>query len=447
MPVLVDTLLSAVAIIAMGYHAVLVTRQKLSYFYTVRYLLSSSYVLFAGVVASELGLANVSDITTASFLLKTEISLVIIASVLLSIVANVLVLQARRQEFPYRWTIRRPPFSLALNFAVGAVAFILVWRVFDFEFDVGAKAILGTQTFIPRFDTFQLTTLTLVLIGFVWNQCKLFIRDNLASEPASLFRVIRGTGLLWIVMATILFTFNGALRTIGIDGVMFGHLLDAIVLSYVDYIYAKPTALLEFFASDSPLALQLKHKQFSKVFDPLSSRLSIAHEQLQGRRLYLFAERRQNLGHMIEDFLDEAVINGHQTIVILHAAHSPPAVSRAGVSIIAMSLEAKSPIVGEAQIVVPLSRQDIVLDIIRKALNIRRDVWVAFPNLSALIAHWGFDSSYGFLQHLSELLGREGVLLGVLFSSMHEPQDVQRIWLLGQPLTEIEGKNLLLKIS
>lgn len=437
--------LSAVAVTAIGYHAVLVMRQKLSYFHTVRYLLLFSYVLFGGVVASELGIAHASDVATASLLLKTEISLVIIATVLLGIVANVLVLQAGGQEFPYRVIAKKPSLSLVFNFVVGAATFTLVWYIFEFEFGAGNKAILETPTFIPHLDIFQITTLTLVLVGFVWNQCKIIFKDSLASQPASLFRVIRRTGLLWISMATILFTFNGALRTMGIDMVEFGHLLDAIVLTYAAYIYAKPTALLEFFASNSPLAIQLKQKQFSKAFNPFSSRLGLLHKELQGKRLYLFAELRQNLESTVGDFVDEAATNSHHAIVVHHMAQSTSTISRRGVSTIVLSLEAKNPIVGEAQMVVPFNRQDIVLSLVRKTLNMKHDVWVVFPNLSALIAHWGFASSYNFLQHLSELLDREVVLLSVLFPSMHDPQDIERIWLLGQPLTERGGKIYYLK--
>ena len=134
----------------------------------------------------------------------------------------------------------------------------------------------------------------------------------------------------------------------------------------------------------------------------------------------------------------EAVANGHRAIVISHAAHSPSA--RNGVTNIEMSLESKSPSVGEEQIIIPLNRRDQALDIVRKALNIRRDLWVAFPNMSALIAHWGFAPTFEFLQHLSELLGEEGVSLCVLFPTMHDHQDIEKIWLLGQPLAERGGK-------
>ena len=43
--------------------------------------------------------------------------------------------------------------------------------------------------------------------------------------------------------------------------------MDSFVLGSLAYIYAKPTTLLEFLASGSPLAIELKRKHFSKVFE------------------------------------------------------------------------------------------------------------------------------------------------------------------------------------
>jgi uncharacterized membrane protein YidH (DUF202 family) len=249
-----------------GYHAYLVMSQRLSYFHSVRYLLFLSYISFGIVVATEVVLSHLQDIALATVMIRTSISAVILAASLLAIAAQLLRLQVQGHENPYKELRKIKPISVLATIGANAVILALVWNVFEFNFIEGTRLLLGTTTIIPSQSISQLASLSIVYVGFVWHQAKLLSKE-ISTQSRSLTDVIKATGLLWIAMSSILFVANGALRTLGVDVVVFGHLLDSMVLGYLAYIYAKPTTLFEFFASDSPLAIELKRKQFSKVFD------------------------------------------------------------------------------------------------------------------------------------------------------------------------------------
>lgn len=398
--VFLDVLLSVVAIVATGYHAVLVMRQKLSYFHSVRYLLFSSYILFGVVVASEFVLARVSDIATASLMLKTSISTVIIAAILLNIAVTVLMLQLRGHESPYREILRRRPFSLLATSAINVVVFVLVWSAFDFEFKVGEKALLGILTLIPYHSIFQLAALSLVFIGFILHQSKLLSKEILVSQPESLFRVIRETSLLWMAIGTILFTVNGALRSFGIDIVEFGDLLASMVLGYLAYIYVRPTALLEFFTSDSPLATELTRKRFLKVFD---------FDPGFGKKILLEVDS-------VSDYIDLAYYflgSGWKPGICVTYEGSPlfSGSRNSAIKIIELSTSAERITVSKGEIIeAPLFRKN-TYDLLKWSIECNPDGRLVLDGLTHLIHLLGIDEVYSIVSYVSEVCAKNGVQL------------------------------------
>ncbi|MBI2126107.1 MAG: hypothetical protein HYU02_02165 [Thaumarchaeota archaeon] len=410
-PVIIEILLSVAVMGATAYHAVLVMHQKLSYFHSVRYLLLSSYILFGTVVASETVLSQVSDVNLASLMLKMEISAVIVAAILLSISATVLTLQAKGHEFPYRALFNSPPLGLVLTSSISIFAFISIWSIFNFKFIVGEKVLLGVTTLIPQQDIVQIGTLALVFLGFVWHQTKLLSKDIITLQPASLSKVIRSTGLLWIVLSTTLFMVNGTFRTMGIDVVEFGHLLDSMVLGILAYIYAKPTTLLEFFASGSPLANELKRKHFTKVFD---FDIGI------GKKVLLEVDSVSDYIELVHYFLSSGPKPG---ICITYKGSSilPSDLENSAFKVVELSMSADRITVSKGGTVeAPLFKKS-VYDLLKWSIECNAEGRLVLDGLTHFIQLLGIDEVYSIVSYISELCTRNGVqLLLILNYQVHK---------------------------
>ena len=393
-----------------GYHAYLVMRQRLSYFHSVRYLLLISYVLFGAIVASEM-FPQTSDVNLASFLLKASISAGIVAAILLGVATNVLTLQAKGNKSPYRELIRRRPTSLLITSTINTAVFILLWTTFNFQFNLGEKLLFGTHTLIPHTDILQLPVLSLVLVGFIWNQRELFSKDNIASQPESLSRVIRTTALLWMAMATILFTANVGLRTFGIDLVMFGNLIESLILGYLAYIYVKPTALIEFFASGSHLSVELKRKQLSRVFD---------FNPNFGNKILLEVDSVSDYREIVYYFLG----SGWKPGVCVTYSGSPLLLAGSrnkGFKTIELSMNAEHVSLSkDEKIEVPLFKKN-TYDLLKWSIESNSEGRLVLDGLTHLIQLLGVDEVYPIVSYLSELCTRNRVkLLLIINHQVHK---------------------------
>ena len=411
--VLIETLLSGVPVAITGYLAVLVMNQRLSYFHSVRYLFALSYILFGAIVLSDFGFINTVDPLLASLLLKIAITAVVGASALLSVAATVLSLQARRRESGYHDIIRKPPVSLVFSLAVGATTLVLLWGFFNFDFTLGTNLISGNPVLIPRFEAIHLITFGLVLAGFVWNQTKLLSREIDAFQPAALSSVMKNTSVLWILMATILFTFNGAIRATGISIIEIGHLLDSLVLGYLAYVYTRPTALLEFFASDSPLALQLKRKQYSKLLD-----IDLNH----GTKSLIETDSVSDYPELVQHVLG----SDDRSVICLTYQGSPLLAESPNKALktIELSLSAEGIEVSrEGRVKAPLSKKSIY-ELLNWATEANPNGLLAIDGLSHFINLIGVDEVYSIVSYVSELCGKQGIRFLMILNYQAHSQEV-----------------------
>jgi len=392
-----------------GYHAYLVMRQRLSYFHSVRYLLLVSYILFGAIVASEM-FPQTSDRALASLLLKASISAGIVAAILLGIATNVLTLQAKGNKSPYRELILRRPANLLITSTINTAVLVLLWTTFHFSFNPGEKLLFGTQTLIPYTDISQLSVLSLVLIGFIWNQRELFSRENIALQPESLSKVIRTTALLWMAMATILFTANVGLRTFGIDLVVFGNLIESLILGYLALIYAKPTALLEFFASGSHLAVELKRKQLSRVFD---------FDLNFSKKILLEVDSVSDYREIAYYFLGSGWKPG---VCVTYSGSPLIAGSRSkGIKTIEFSMNAEHVSLSKDEMIeVPLFKKS-TYDLLKWSIESNSEGRLVLDGLTHLIQLLGVEEVYSIVSYVSELCARNRVkMLLILNHQVHK---------------------------
>lgn len=398
---ILSILLSTAAIAATAYHALLVMQQRLSYFHSVRFLLLGAYALFGAVVASESILGSVFDTSTAALMLKMEISAVIIAAILVTISVTVLRIQARGHNAPYRELLRSKPRTLLLTIATNIVVLVWLWAGFDVGFNMGEKAILGVATLMPYYQSYELLLLSLVFGSFVWHQSRLLSKEILEAHPPALSREIKQTGMLWIAMSTTLFTVNGALRTFGVDLVIFGHLVDAILMGYLAYIYAKPTALVEFFASGSPLASELKRKQFSKVFD-----FDIG----TGKKILLETDSVSDYTELAYYFLG----SGWKPGVCVTYEGSPLLLAgpkENSVKIVELSMSAERVVVSkDGRIEAPLFKKN-TYDLLKWTIECNPEGRLVLDGVTHLIQLLGIDEVYSIVSYVSELCAKNGVQL------------------------------------
>ncbi|MCS4537972.1 MAG: hypothetical protein HYY67_03835 [Thaumarchaeota archaeon] len=395
-----EVFLSIATIMFTGFHAYLVMSQRLSYFHSVKYLLFFSYLSFGTVVAAELVLSQVTNIALATLMMKTSISAVIVAAILLATASQVLRLQARGHETPYKELRIRKSTSLLITIGANLSILALVWNAFQFNFVQGTIPLLGTPTLIASQSLSQLALLSVVYLGFLWHQSKL-LSEEIVTQSKSLSNVIKTTGLLWIVMSSILFTVSGALRILGIDIVVFGHLLESIVLGYLAYTYAKPTALLEFFASNSPLAIELKRKQFSKVLD-----LNMGF----GKKILLEVDSISDYHELVYYYLG----SGWKPGVCVTYEGSPLRLAGSmnkTVKMIGFSMSADRITVSKDETIeAPLFKKN-TYDLLKWTIEANPQGRIVLDGISHLIQLLGIDEVYSIVSYVSELCAKNGVQL------------------------------------
>jgi len=410
--VLFESFLSVEAIAIAAFLGVLVLNQRLSYFHSVRYLFLFAYLSFAVIVGAEMALSFVTDSVRAATLLKIEITAILAATLLLGTSSSVLYLQAKSKVDPYRELLRRPPLSLVLALAFTLGALLLVWTVFSFHFEVSAKPLSGRLVIFPVPTGPEFTVLTLVLLTFIWNQTKLLSSVITKAHPESLARVIRRTGLLWIAVGIIVFTFNGLFRYLGFNLVEFGHLFSGLFLGYLAYEYTRPTALLAFFQSSSTLAMQMKRRNFSRI-------MSFESDQPSHKKILFEVDSLSNHSEIVSYFLGSgsgpAVLITYEGSKLLDSLNEP-------VKTIELSLSAEKMVVSSQEKMTAGLTSKNVYEVLKWAIECNPNGKIVFDGLSHFILLLGVDEVYSMVTYASELCARHNTeLLLIVTKKAHSP--------------------------
>ncbi|MCH8023004.1 MAG: hypothetical protein IH932_04595 [Thaumarchaeota archaeon] len=406
--------MSVEALAIAAFLGLLVLHQRLSYFHTVRYLFLFAYMSFAVIVASELALSFTLSVNTASNLLKLEITAVLTASVLLGIASAVLYLQAKHKSSPYMELIRKPPPGLVFTIAYNVGALILVWTVFSFQFEVSEKLISGKEVLFPKPTGPEFAVLGVVLFGFVWNQLKLLSKTITVGHPEALAKVIRRTGFLWIILAGILFTFNGIFRFAGINLVEIGHLLDSLVLGYLAYEYTRPTALMEFFHSNSHLAMQIKKQNFSRI-------MSFATDDPPHKKILFEVDSLSNCSELVSYFLGSGP---GPAVLITYEGSRLVTNLRDPVKTIELSLSAEKMVVASNDKMTAGLNSKSVYQVLKWAIESNPGGKLVLDGITHFIVLLGVDEVYSLITYASELCAKHDSELLLIVTKQAHSRDI-----------------------
>ena len=416
---LFEIFLSVEAIVITGVLAYLVLNQKLTAFSSVRNLFFLAYATFALVIGSELGLYFVDNTLNASMLMRIELSSIIVLSILLALSATIISLKAKQRLAPYielsiyREMLRRPSFLFSIG--SGAIALFLIWFVFSFDFTIGEKIISGKAVLFPQFKLIEVASLTLVLVGLVWNQYSVLSKDIVSAYPESVSKIIRKTGILWMAVAAILFIFNGVLRVYDLNLVEYGHLFNNLVLGYLAIQYTKPTGLMDFFATNYHMPSQVT-VQSRSVMSPAFLGPDISH-----KRILFKVDAVSDYSEQLLYYLDSS--SGPAIAVTYEGSSLSESVSPP-VKTIELSLSGdRIEVEGEDRLKAGLTSKN-VYEILKWAIDSNPKGRLVIDGLSHFILLLGQDEVYSFVTFASELCHKQNTQLLFVVNKQAHNSDV-----------------------
>jgi hypothetical protein len=140
-----------------------------------------------------------------------------------------------------------------------------------------------------------------------------------------------------------------------------------------------------------------------------SESIGLTHEQLRGRKFVLEFDPSSHYEKFIQDFINEALVNG-EPIVVFTRRGSPVYAhlrQQKGVKFFCMSQQISGPrIFSETEVHLPLNNTPLILNVFDKLLRSHPEqrVNLVFDSLSDLLLSVGFEKTYKFMMAAAEIL-------------------------------------------
>ncbi len=399
--------------------AILIARQKGSYFGQIRVFLIYAYAAFSLVLGVEYIRSFIPTETGGVWYTLLGTSAVLAGNIALTLASASYFERRPGQKF-------NSPIILYTGYAAFLLAALWVLRPFQIEF---IQRPYGDLVPSPDFDVWYSLGLIGLEIAFILYPVRLMIKRSrrVGSIPAS--KALIFLPLIWSGFGAVLLLFYGLFRSAGLEIAEVGDLISALLFSLTGYFFRKTSLVEGFF--EGPLVIGPQRRDYPSLF---SSRLGVARSQLLGRKILFEFDPSSGYEIMVRDFVQESLTTAKFALVITHKG-SPVYLALSAeprVRLLCLTSSVSYPKQGssENEMLLPQDDPSIILGAISKALNSnpKDELCVLIDQISELIAIIGMEKTHAFLGYSLELLSKPTIsAMYVLNTSAHDPKVVAAV--------------------